>query len=146
MNIIEKVKLFIKVKKPATDLIKEMKEVKTGWKTIGWWISISATLGTIVTTLAGYLPAEVGLVATVAITALYQSVRAIENTKMVGTAPLLLSTRFWSGIMSALGTALVSLKSGGIDPAWVEAGLTVIGLVTTASQNIGAQIIPENKK
>jgi hypothetical protein len=142
MSLIEKIKLLFAAKAPVTDLISKAKELKTGWKTLGFWVSVVATLATLATAVAGFLPANIALIVTVAITFIYQTLRAVENTQMASTAPLLLSTRFWSGILAIAATALTSLKAGGISPHWVEAALTLIGIIMTGAQNVGGQLVP----
>jgi hypothetical protein len=150
MGIVDKIKLLFAVRKPAIELVGQMKQLKTGWKTLTWWISVFATLATLGTYAGGFLPATTALMVTVAITFVYQVLRAIKNADMVGTAPLFISTRLWSGILAIASASLLSLQAGGIDPNWVKASLAAIAVIMALAQNLGGQqptnVLPEQPK
>jgi len=141
MSIIEKIKLLFVVKQPVTEIVGKLKDLKTGWKTLPWWISIVASLATVAASIGGFIPATTAVIVTVAVTFVYQVLRAIENAQMNGVAKWYVSTRFWSGLLAVISTALLSLQTGGIDPKWVGSALAVIGMIMGVSQNVGGQAV-----
>jgi hypothetical protein len=139
MSLVEKIKLLFALRKPAGELAKEVKELKTGWKTASFWVSILGTIGTITALVVGYIPATTALIATTAITVLYNLARAIENAQMAGTTPWWQTTRFWVGVLGIVSAGLAALQQGGINPAWIEGSISFIAAVMAAAQSVGAQ-------
>lgn len=138
MTLLQKIKLLFQIKQPVENLVGEVKQIKVGYKTAGFWVAVLGTLITIATTLGGYIPASIGLIVTTLLTLGYNVIRAFQNADVSGIQPLMLSTRFWVGILGIVSTALVSLKSNGIDPKWVESALGLIAAVMAGAQSVGS--------
>lgn len=113
--------------------------IKKGYKTFEFWLSVLLSLGSVVTALAGYIPAKAALIATVVIGCLYNLIRAVQNAAVPGVANWYESTRFWIGILSIVMTALMAIRDGGISAPWIGASIAVITAVMGAAQAIGAQ-------
>lgn len=138
MSLLDKIKLLIGLRSPLTDLVGEAKEAKTGWKTAHFWVTVLATLGTIATAVSGYIPATVAIAVVTGLTVVYNIARAIENAQMEGVQPFLTTTRFWAGILGIVSAGLISLKTGGVDPKWVESAIAGIAAIMALAQSVGA--------
>lgn len=139
MSLVDKIKLIFSARQPATELFNEVKEIKSGWKTLGFWVTVLATLGSLAAAIAGFLPAATALIITTAITVLYNIGRAIQNADSQGVQPVIQSTRFWVGILGIVSTGIVSLQTGGINPQWLVTASAIIAAVMAAAQSVGAQ-------
>lgn len=145
MNLIQKIKLLFAVKKPATELVEKVKEIKKGYKTLGFWISVFASIVSVATAIQGFIPASTALIIVVAANVLYNMLRAFQNSEVTGVEPVLTSTRFWVGILGLVSAGLIQLQAGGVNPEWVTVSLSIIGAIMTAAQAVGAQQ-PEDSK
>jgi hypothetical protein len=139
MGLIEKIKLLFKARQPVTDIINQVKEVKAGWKTLPFWITLLGSAGALVAALQGFIPATAALVATTVLTGFYNILRGATKTDVASTKPVLQTTEFWLGVLGTIGSAIVSLQAGGINPAWFATASTVIGAAMAAGQNLAAQ-------
>lgn len=138
MGIIDKIKLLFKVKGPVTEIVNEAKQIKSGWKTGEFWVTVLASIGALVAAIQGFIPATIALIISTAVTVLYNILRAFQNAGVDGTTPLFQSTRFWVGILGIVLAGLTQLQTGGIDPKWIESAIAIIGAVMAGAQNLGA--------
>jgi len=139
MGLLEKIKLLFKARKPATDIINEVGQIKSGWKTIPFWVTLLGTLISLVAALEGFIPASTALIATTALTAIYNILRGATKTDITGTKPVVQSTEFWLGVLGQLSNAAVTLKTGGIAPHWLVTAETFISAAMAAGQNLAGQ-------
>lgn len=139
MTLIEKIKLLFKVKQPLTDIVTQVKEVKKGYKTTGFWLTLIGGFLSLVGSFAGFIPANVALIITTVLTMFYNIIRALQNTNVPGVEPLFQSTRFWVGIMGIISNAIVALQQGGVNPEWFVMLNTILAAVMAGAQNLGAQ-------
>jgi hypothetical protein len=139
MTIIEKIKLLFAAKTPITELVNEAKQIKSGYKTVSFWVTVVASISSLVAALTGFIPVTAALIASTAITVVYNVLRAIQNAGVDGTVPLFQSSRFWVGILGIVLAGLTQLQTGGIDPKWVQASIAIIGAVMAGAQSLGAQ-------
>lgn len=139
MSIIQKIKLLFAVKKPALELAEKAKEIKKGYKTLAFWISIFASVVSVATAIQGIIPASTALIAVVASTVIYNVLRAFQNSEVTGVEPVLTSTRFWVGLLGIVSAGLIQLQTAGINPEWVTVSISVIGAIMAAAQSIGAK-------
>lgn len=139
MSLVDKIKLLLQLRKPGQELVTQVKEAKSGWKTIHFWVALLGTLTTIAGVVAHFIPATAGLLAMTTVVVIYNIVRSIENAHMPGVQPLLLSTRFWIGIIGIVGDGLMALKTGGISYPWVLTSSAIIASIMAAAQSVGAE-------
>jgi hypothetical protein len=145
MGLIEKLKLLFKMRQPATDLITEIKDVKSGWKTWQFWITLLGTLSALATACSGLLPLSTVLIITTVIaliTAVYNVWRGAVKSQTPGQKPFFQSSEFWVSVVSCASTAIVTLQTGGVNPKWFEtaiAAITVILGSLGAGQNLAGQ-------
>lgn len=146
MTLIEKIKVLLSIRKPAVELVGELKDIKRGWKTFPFWLSILSGLGTIAAALVGYIPATTGILITIGIALLYNIIRSLQKAAVNGIRPALHSTEFWIGVGASLSSALIALQSAGIQWPWVGTAAAVLVAVMGGSQIIGASSPEEQKK
>jgi len=139
MGFIEKLKLLFKARQPAIDIINEVKEVKAGYKTVPFWITLIGSALSLVAALQGMVPASVSLVATTALTFFYNVLRGATKADTTAQKPLIQTTEFWLGVLGQVSAALVALKQGGVNPAWLTTASTAVGIAMAAGQNLAGQ-------
>jgi hypothetical protein len=81
MNIFSKLKLLWKVKEPAEHIIEEVSNVKAGWKTSEFWLTILSNLITIAGALQGVIDPKTAAVVLAALNGVYTTVRGIVKAK-----------------------------------------------------------------
>lgn len=138
MSLIDKIKLLFAIRKPVEDLAGEVKTLKSGWKTVGFWVTVLGTLVTIGTSLAGFLPASTALIISTVLTVLYNIVRSIQAAQVEGTTTWYKSTKFYVGLLGIVAAALEAFKTGGINPAWMVSASGLIGTIMALSQSVAA--------
>lgn len=139
MGLIEKLKLLFKERQPATDLINEVKQVKSGWKTLPFWIAVVGTLGAAAAGLDGIIPASAVLISTTVLTMFYNILRGATKADLAGTKPIFQTSEFWLSVLSQVSNAITSLKTGGINPAWLTSAGGLVAAAMAAGQNLAAQ-------
>ena len=139
MGFIEKLKLLFKARQPATDLINEIKDIKAGWKTLPFWVTVLGTLIALVAAAQGVIPATASLVIITVLTAFYNILRGATKANTPGVKPVLQTTEFWLGVLSQISNAILALKGGGINPEWFTTAEAIIGAAMAAGQNLAAQ-------
>lgn len=145
MGLLEKLKLLFKARQPITDIITEIKGLKTGWKTWQFWTALLASFSTLIAALGGFLPATTILIATTAIAlfiSIYNLWRGAMKSQIPGQTPFLQTSEFWLSLVGCVPPALVALKTGGVDPKWLEMALSAMGTILVslgAGQNLSGQ-------
>jgi hypothetical protein len=139
MGLIEKLKLLFKARQPVTDIINQVKEAKSGWKTWQFWATLVGSLGGLIVALKGFIPLEWSLILTTALTFLYNVLRGATKADVTGVKPLLQSSEFWISLLGYAQNALLALQTGGIDPKWVMESSAFITAGLGMAQNLAAQ-------
>lgn len=139
MTIMEKIKLLIKIRKPASQLAEEIEKSKDKYKTISFWMTILLGLSACVASVEGMIPPKIGLISTIALGCIYNILRAIKNAQIEGVTPAIHSTRFWVGILSIISAALIALQSGGISSEWLKTSVSIMGGIMAIAQALGTK-------
>ena len=139
MGLIDKLKLLFRARQPVTDLIQEVKNAKAGWKTWTFWLSVLATVGELIAALQGIIPVTAELIASTAITAIYNILRGATKASVPGTKPVLQTSEFWLGALTEISNAFVSLKTGGVNPTWMTTANGVVAAAMVFAQNLAGQ-------
>lgn len=139
MNIYEKVKLLFVARKPVTEVINQVKGIKAGYRTLGFWITLVGSLVSLAGATSGFLPVTTALIITTALTAGYNILRSLQNADAPGTQPVFQSTRFWIGILGIVSNAIASLQAGGINPEWIISANGIIAAIMAGAQSVGAE-------
>ena len=85
MNIIEQVKVLFRIRKPATDLIQEAKQVKSGWRTSEFWMTIVTQVLAVVAALNGVLDPKTAATIVAVLNAVYAVLRTLAKTPVSDT-------------------------------------------------------------
>lgn len=137
MTLLEKIKLLMKIRKPAGQLVEEIEKSKDKYKTVQFWMSIVLIVSSIVASANGLIPPKIALILTITLGSIYNALRAIKNTQIEGVTPLLRSTRFWVGFISIVSAWLIALQDGGVSSDYLKTAITVMGGIMTICQAVG---------
>lgn len=77
MSFIQKIKLLLKLRKPAEGLITEVSKVKSGWKTSEFWLTILSNLITIAGALNGIIDPKTAAIVLAVLNGLYTTLRTV---------------------------------------------------------------------
>ena len=77
MNLLSEIKLLFTIRKPAMELIQEVKMLKSGWKSSEFWLTLLSTAGTIVGALSGVITPQTAAIITAVVTGLYTTLRSV---------------------------------------------------------------------
>lgn len=138
MSLVEKIKLLFAIKKPAADLVGQVKEIKRGYKTLAFWISLFATLTTISGVLTAHISGITALLVFTSIGVVYNVLRAFKKADEAGIRSPWVSTEFWMGLITIVGNGFVALQNGGYMAPWVITGSAIVTAFMSVSQNVGA--------
>ncbi len=146
MGLIDKIKLLFKIQKPLGELAKLAPGVKTGWKTIGFWVTAIGTLLSTAAALAGIIPAPAQLIITTILTALYNILRGAEKMDSSDTKGIFTTTEFALTTLGEIQKGIVAAQTGGINPEWMATATTIVGMALAAGQNLASRTPPEGAK
>lgn len=148
MGLFEKLKLLLKVKKPAGEIVDAVAEAKKTKKWVHFTVTLLGTLLTTAGSLTGIIPPVYQVVAVTVLQALYNIIRGADkadNQAVVGT---LRTTEFWLTALTEVQKGIVTTQMGGVNPDWLATSSTIIGMALAAGQNLAARAphpqIPEN--
>lgn len=77
MGIVNKIRLLLRLRKPAENLISEVSKVKSGYKSSEFWLTIVSNLVTIAGALNGILDAKTAAIVLAVLNGLYTVLRTI---------------------------------------------------------------------
>lgn len=77
MNLIEQIKVLFRIRKPATDLLMEVKMVKSGWKTSEFWMTVVTQILAVVGALNGVIDPKTAATVVAALNAVYAVLRTL---------------------------------------------------------------------
>lgn len=84
MSLLEKIKALWSIKKAVSKIEEAYKmdttPIKPGWKTSEFWLTVIFNLVTILGTLKGVIPANIGTVALTVLNSVYGLIRAITKS------------------------------------------------------------------
>lgn len=139
MSFLEKIKLLLKINKPAGEMLDAVAEAKKTKK----WIHFTVTaLGILISTaaaLSGAIPPQVQLVVTTILQALYNIIRGADKADDEAVKGTLRTTEFWMTALTEVQKGIVATQMGGINPEWLAVSSTVIGLALSFGQNLAAR-------
>lgn len=142
MGLIAKLKLLLKIQKPAGQIIGQMKELndgKRGWKTLGFWVTLVGTLSSTTLALTGIIPAPVQLIVTTALQAIYNIMRGAQGADSLLIKGTLTTTEFGLSVLTEIQKGLVAVEAGGIRPEWMTAATGIVGASLAFGQNLACR-------
>lgn len=145
MGIVEKLKLLLKIKKPVSDVVDAVKEVKQTKK----WVHFSVTLlGSLIATagaLTGVIPPQAQLIAVTVLQVIYNIVRGADKAEVPEIKGTLRTTEFWLTGLGELQKGFVAFQTGGWYPEWMASAATITGMALAAGQNLAARNVKTEK-
>ena len=130
--------LFAKIKAAwaARKVVNQMGEIKRGWKTLSFWVTLAGNLVTLAVTLKGMVPAIAGIVAMTALTAVYNILRGAQKSEEAGVRAWWKTTEFWMGIGTEAIKGITVLKAGGVNPEWFGFTSAVLAGAMTIARDL----------
>jgi len=136
MSLIDKIKLLFVARKPAADFLANVKEVKRGWKTIHFWVSLLGSGIALVASIKGFIPADISLIITTVLVGSYNIMRGFDKTDESIPHPPLRSTEFLMGLLAQLSNAVLALQQGGVSSAHLAIAGTILAGAMSIAQNL----------
>lgn len=87
MNILQEVKMLFAVRKPAENLIAEVRNVKSGWKTTEFYMTVVTQLLAVVAALNGVLDPKTAATIVAVLNAVYAVLRTLAKAPVDAPAP-----------------------------------------------------------
>lgn len=137
-KIIEGIKLLFKARQPTQQLVGHIKTSGSNWKTLKFWVTLFSILGGLASVVGGILPATQALIVIVAIAVIYNVLVAFQDATQPGHSATLTSTKFWIGIAGIVSAGLIQLQGGGVNPEWVQVGISILAAVMAGAQNVAS--------
>lgn len=130
--------LFAKIKAiwAARKVVTQMGDIKRGWKTWKFWISLLGNIMALGLALKGLIPAMTALVAMTILTAGYNLLRGFEKIDEDNVKPVYQVTEFWLGIGTEIGKAVIALQGGGINPVWFSTLSAIVAAAMTIARDL----------
>lgn len=133
MNIFSKLTTLFKGKELAEKTLEDAKDIKRGWKTPAFWITLFGNLSALAAATQGLMDPKVALMVTTGLTAGYNILRGMAKSNEDGVRGWHISTEVWIGIGAILEAAIMTLQQGGIDYKWLTtAGIVLAGVMKIA--------------
>lgn len=136
MKLLQKLKYVLRARKPLSQLASTIGKVKSGWKTPGFWITILASLGSIVAAFVDVIPNEMALFISTGIAMAYNILRGLYKAEDPTFKPSMKSSEVWVGILSQVSVGLLALKEGGIQAEWLVASTAAITTATAIARDL----------
>lgn len=139
MKMFAKLKLLFAIRKPLSDLAENVKTVKSGWKTLAFWVTLLGSLGSTAAALNGVIPPQVQLIVTTALTTLYNVLRGLQKAEEPEVKGTFRTSELYLSALGEVQKGLVAIQAGGINPEWVSASAIVVAAALGAGQNLAAR-------
>lgn len=134
-SLLNKLKLIWQGRAIAESLV----DIKSHWKEPSFWLALLTNVTTAVAALGGYLNANNApwfLVVNAVVTAGYNYVRGLQKAQSDGVKPFSTSTEFYLGLVGMVNNALVGMKTGGLDSAWIGGATVLLGHAIAAARDL----------
>ncbi|HEX9504290.1 MAG TPA: hypothetical protein VF974_08320 [Patescibacteria group bacterium] len=137
MNIIQGIKLLFSVRAPVQQIAGELKDIKSGWKTIPFWVTLTGSLVSLGAAIQGFIPGTIAVVIITSLTVIYNILRGLIKADVNGVRPVFQSSEFWAGVIGILSDGILTLKNGGVSAPWMTTASTILATVMASAQNLG---------
>jgi len=139
MNIFAKLKLALALRKPAADVAGQLKAIKSGWKTLSFWVTLIGSLASLAAAVKGFIPANYSLLITTALVTVYNILRGLAKADSAAvTGPMWATTETWMGILGQVSAGMLALQQGGINAKWMTVAASVIATAMALSRDLRA--------
>ena len=113
-----------------------MGEIKRGWKTVSFWVTLLGNVASLLAAMKGILPTNVALICGVALTAFYNILRGAQKSEEMGIREWWKTSEFWLSAGTMASTSLVSLQQGGVNDPWVMTANSILAGVMTVARDL----------
>src|SRR5258708_28611706 len=113
MNIIQGNKVLFSVRVPVQHSAGEIKDIKSGWKTIPFWVTLTGSLVSLGAAIQGFIPGTIAVVIITSLTVIYNILRGLIKADVNGVRPVFQSSEFWAGVIGILCDGILTLKNCG---------------------------------
>lgn len=149
-----KIKLIIKGRKIATDLI----QIKSKWKEPTFWVALLGNCVSAIAAYQGMIPpgyAKWVIIANSLLTSAYNYVRGLQKAETDGVKPFGRSSEVLLGFAAMANNAMVDMHSGGISAPSLAIATVILAHAIAAGRDlsnmrpkevIAAGAMPEEKK
>jgi hypothetical protein len=139
MNIFAKLKLALAIRGPATAVAGDLKAIKSGWKTVSFWVTLLGSLISLAAAVKGFIPANYSLMITTALVTVYNVLRGLAKADSSAvTGPMWATTEMWMGILGQVNAGILALQQGGINAKWETTAAAVIAVAMAFSRDLRA--------
>lgn len=132
MNLFQKIGALWKARK----VVAQMGEIKRGWKSLAFWVTLLGNVLGVLASVKGILPATAVVIGGAALTSLYTILRGAQKTEESGVREWWKTTEFWLSVGTSLSGGLVSVQQGGVNPAWIASANTVLAGVLGIARDL----------
>jgi hypothetical protein len=139
MNVLAKLKLALAIRQPAQAVAGNLKTIKTGYKTLAFWITFVGSLLSLAAAAKGFMPPQYSLIVTTALVTIYNILRGLAKAdSAVTTKPFWATTETWMGVLGQVSAGILALQQGGVNAKWETTAATVIAAAMTLSRDLRA--------
>jgi hypothetical protein len=110
MNWLEKFKLLSQVEGPAQETAGDLMQIKRGYKTLAFWITLLGSLSAVVASLNGLLSCNVAFAINTVLIVFYNILRGVQKTEETLLHPAWQSTEVWLGVMGNICNGIAALQ------------------------------------
>lgn len=110
MNWLDKLQLLSQVEGPAQDVVGDVVQIKRGYKTLAFWITLLGSLSSVVASVTGVLPANMAFVINTVLIVFYNLLRGVQKTEESRVHPFWQSTEVWLGVMGNISNGVAALQ------------------------------------
>ena len=146
MKFLEKIKLLFKIRKPAGEIVKQLKGVKRGWKTLAFWITLLGSGLSTVGALTGIIPPIAQLAATTALTVVYNILRGAKKQEEAGVRGPFRTTELLVTSLNEIQKGIVAAQAGGINPEWFTMAHAISSMIAAAAAAAGQSMAAQQPK
>lgn len=132
MGIIAKIKALWAARK----VVNQMGDIKRGWKTWGFWVTLLGNVGALVVAIKGVIPATLALIIMTSVTGLYTVVRGWQKIDEENVKPIYQTTEFWMTLGAEASKAFVALQQGGVNPAWMATASALLAALLGVARDL----------
>ena len=129
-------KLVLRVEPGTQDAVTELTQLKRGWKTTAFWITLTGSLLSIAAALKGVIPADVALAANTVLIVVYNLLRGVKKSACPGVHPLWQSTECWLGVVGNICNSLMALRPNGPSAQHLAVASAVISVGMAVARDL----------
>lgn len=136
MNLIQKLKAVMLAKGPAQQIVGELREIKRGWKTPHFWVTLLGLGISLAGSLQGFLTPPQALILNTALGTIFNIFRGAEKADEPGIRPWYQSTEVLIGALGQVNNGVIALQSGGISAPELTTAVSVLAIAMKIARDL----------